>query len=84
MDEITSLKAEIDRLTAERDNMAKVIAQLLKDNTDLQNKVVMPLRERVAVLERTLKGIRNEAEVFGGGFAEWLLQNIDAALKGER
>lgn len=44
-------------LRAERDNMASVIAQLLADNTALQNNVVMPLRERVKVLEVVLQAL---------------------------
>ena len=38
-------------LRDERDNMAGAIAQLLRDNRDVHEKVVRPLRERVRVLE---------------------------------
>lgn len=38
-------------LRDERDNMAAAIAQLLRDNRDVHEKVVRPLRERVRVLE---------------------------------
>ena len=48
---------EMLALRAERDNMAGVIAQLLADNTALQNNVVGPLRERVKVLEYELSEI---------------------------
>jgi hypothetical protein len=41
---------EIDRLIAE-------VQQLRADNTDLQNKVVMPLRERVRALEQALRNL---------------------------
>ena len=56
--EMAGLRAELLKSLAdnaalrdERDNMAGAIAQLLRDNRDVHEKVVRPLRERVRVLE---------------------------------
>ena len=99
-DEIERLRAEVAGLRAEllksladnaalrdeRDNMAGAIAQLLRDNRDVHEKVVRPLRERVRVLEDALTRLRQWGDM-GAGYSAIVLVEvrdwIDAGMTGD-